>query len=159
MFSGYNTWESLYHGVDISHKTIKLLKKYSKNNHIPIGSLACCSMHKTPYEDKYFDIGCCIGSIEYFEKEFIVQVIQEIYRILKPSAKFVLDIPNVGSPEFEITAIIEEYLGRKDHFNMSVEEFESVLQPYFIIDKKEVVGPMIQYCITSKKQYVATNFY
>ena len=152
MFRGYNEWESLYHGVDISPKTIKLLKKYVKKEHIEIGSLNCCSMHATPFDDKYFDIGCCIGSIEYFEKDFIKEVIQEIYRILKPSAKFVLDIPNVGSAEFEITAIIEEYLGRKENFNMTVEEFEDAVQPYFIIDKKETVGPMIQYFITSKKQ-------
>jgi len=152
MFRGYKEWESLYYGVDISHKTIKLLKKYVKKEHISIGSLNCCSVDATPFDDKYFDIGCCIGSIEYFEKEFIKEVIQEIYRILKPSAKFVLDIPNVGSAEFEITAIIEEYLGRKDKFNMTVEEFENAVQPYFKIDKKEIVGPMIQYFITSKKQ-------
>ena len=136
MFHGYNQWESLYHGIDISPKTIKLLKKYVKKEHISIGSLNCCSMHSTPFVDKYFDIGCCIGSIEYFDKEFIKDVIQEIYRILKPAAKFVLDIPHVGSDEFVITAIIEEYLGRKDTFDMTIEEFESSIQPYFKIDKK-----------------------
>jgi len=151
MFSGYNEWESLYHGVDISTKTIKLLKKYVKKEKITVGTLTCCSMHSTPFDDKYFDIGCCIGSIEYFEKDFVQEVIQEIYRILKPSAKFVLDIPSVGSQEFEITSIIEQYLGRKDRFNMTVEEFENAIRPYFTIDKKEKVGPMIQYFITSKK--------
>jgi hypothetical protein len=34
---------------------------------------------------------------------------------------------------------------------MSVEEFENAVQPYFTIEKQEVVGPMIQYFITSKK--------
>ncbi len=157
MFRGYSNWESLYHGIDISPKTIKLLKKYIKKENVSIGSLHCCSMHSTPFADKYFDIGCCIGSIEYFEIEFVKEVIQEIYRILKPLAKFVLDIPNVGSDEFEITATIEECLGRKDHFDMTVEEFEGSIQPYFIIDKKEIVGPMIQYFITSKKQCVITQ--
>jgi ubiquinone/menaquinone biosynthesis C-methylase UbiE len=157
MFRGYKDWESLYHGVDISPKTIKVLKKYTKKEKILIGSLTCCSMDSTPFDDKYFDIGCCIGSIEYFEKDFVKEVIQEIYRILKPAAKFVLDIPNVGSPEFEITSIIEEYLGRKDMFNMTVEEFENAVQPYLVINKKEIVGPMIQYFLTSKKQFVTTT--
>jgi ubiquinone/menaquinone biosynthesis C-methylase UbiE len=157
MFRGYREWESIYHGVDISQKTIKLLKKFSKKQHISVGTLKCCSMHATPFEDKYFDIGCCIGSIEYFDKAFVENVLYEIYRLLKPSAKFVLDIPNVGSPEFEITAIIEEYLGRKDRFNMTIKEFETAIQPYFKLDNKEIVGPMIQYYITSKKQPIITS--
>lgn len=145
MFSGYNTWESLYHGVDISPKTIQLLQKYLKKEHVAVGALCCCSMHATPFEDRCFDIGCCIGSLEYFEKEFIEAVMNEIRRILKSSARFVLDIPNVGSPEFGITSIIEEYLGRKDMFNITIKEFEEMLQPDFRIEHKEVVGPMIQY--------------
>jgi ubiquinone/menaquinone biosynthesis C-methylase UbiE len=157
MFSGYSDWKSVYHGVDISPKTIKLLRKYSKKEHVPIGALECCSMHDTPFDDKYFDIGCCIGSIEYFEKEFIEEVLREIYRILKPSAKFVLDIPNVGSPEFEITSVIEEYLGRKDRFNMTVEEFENTLRQYFRTEAKEVVGPMIQYFVTRKRSFPAST--
>jgi ubiquinone/menaquinone biosynthesis C-methylase UbiE len=151
MFRGYKDWESEYYGIDISPKTIKVLKKYAKKEKLAVGALLRCSMDSTPFADTYFDIGCCIGSIEYFEKDFIKNAVQEIYRILKPAAKFVLDIPNVGSPAFEITAIIEEYLGRKDMFNMTIKEFENALQPYFTIDKQEVVGPMIQYFITSKK--------
>ena len=70
---------------------------------------------------------------------------------MKPNGRFVLDIPNIGSPEFEITKRIEEYLGREDQFNLSVEEFETILDAYFIIDKKEIVGPMIQYFLITKQ--------
>ena len=56
----------------------------------------------------------------------------------------------LGSPEFEITKLIEEYLGRQDKFNLSVEEFETILDAYFMIDKKEIVGPMIQYFLITK---------
>ena len=59
--------------------------------------------------------------------------------------RFILDIPNIGSPEFEITKLIEEYLGRQNRFDLTVEEFETMLNAYFVIDKKEIVGPMIQY--------------
>ena len=88
--------------------------------------------------------------MEYFEKDFVQQAVAEFSRIMKPNGKFVLDIPNIGSPEFEITKLIEEYLGRQDKFNLSVEEFETILDAYFMIDKKEIVGPMIQYFLITK---------
>lgn len=109
-------------------------------------------MHETPYEDHFFEIGECVGSLEYFEKEFVQQAIAEFSRILKPGGRFVLDIPNLGSPEFEISKLIEEYLGRQDRFHISAEEFEAILAPYFAIEKKEIVGPMIQYFLTSIKK-------
>lgn len=151
MFSGYKDWPSDYYGVDISSKTIDLLKEYAKKNHLAVGDFCCCSMHETPYEKDFFDIGACVGSLEYFEKEFVQQAVAEFSRIMKPNGRFVLDIPNLGSPEFEIAKLIEEYLGRQDRFNSSVEEFENILEPYFAIEKKEIVGPMIQYFLVCSK--------
>lgn len=107
-------------------------------------------MHETPYATSFFDIGECIGSLEYFEKEFVQQAVAEFSRIMKSNGRFVLDIPNIGSPEFEIAKLIEEYLGRQDQFNISIEEFETILDTCFIIDKKETVGPMIQYFLIAK---------
>ncbi len=151
MFRGYDNWPSTYHGVDISTKTIQLLQEFVGNKKLTIGSLHCGSMHETPYETNYFDIGACIGSLEYFEKDFVEKAIVEAHRIVKPCGKFVLDIPYVGSPEFRITMIIEEHLGRADKFNMSSQEFEYLLVNYFEIEKKEKVGPMIQYFLCCKK--------
>ena len=145
MFRGYNDWPSTYYGVDISEKTIELLQEFVHKNNITVGSLYCGSMHETPYDTSFFDIGACIGSLEYFEKDFVTQAIAEAHRIMKPDGRYVLDIPNLGSPEFQITALIEEYLGRADRYNISMEEFEKMLMPYFIVDKKEKMGPMIQY--------------
>ncbi len=150
MFAGYKDWTSAYYGVDISSKTIELLQEYAEKNHLKVGDLHCCSMHKTPYDTSFFDIGECVGSLEYFEKDFVQQAVAEFSRIMKSNGRFVLDIPNIGSPEFEIAKMIEEYLGRKDQFNLSAEEFESILDAYFTIDKKEIVGPMIQYFLIVK---------
>lgn len=150
MFCGYKDWSSLYYGVDISGKTIELLHEYTKKNHITVGDLLCCSMHETPYDSNFFDIGECVGSLEYFEKDFVQQAVVEFSRIMKSKGRFVLDIPNIGSPEFEITKLIEEYLGRQDQFNISIEEFETILDADFVINKKEIVGPMIQYFLIKK---------
>ena len=151
MFRGYKDWPSAYYGVDISSKTIELLHEFTEKNDLSVGDLFCGSMHETPYDTNFFDIGECIGSLEYFEKDFVQQAVAEFHRIIKPDGKFVLDIPNVGTPEFEITKMIEEFLGRPDKFNLSVKEFETLLNAYFVIDKKEIVGPMIQYFLVCKK--------
>ena len=151
MYSGYKDWPSTYYGVDISSKTIELLRGFAEKNHLTIGDLYCGSMHETPYETDFFDIGECIGSLEYFEKDFVQLAVEEFYRILKPDGKFVLDIPNVGSPEAEIAKLIEEYLGRPDRFDLSADQFGALLDAYFVIDRKEIVGPMIEYFLVCKK--------
>ncbi len=151
MFRGYDNWPSTYYGVDISSKTIQLLHEFVEKHHLPIGSLYCGSMHETPYDTNFFDIGACIGSLEYFKKDFVKKAIMEIHRILKPYGKFVLDVPDLGSPEFQITMMIEDYLGRTDQFDMPSQEFEDILRNYFVIVNKEKVGPMFQYFLTCKK--------
>lgn len=151
MFRGYDNWPSTYHGVDISSKTIQLLHEYVEKKKLPIGSLYCGSMHKTPYDTNFFDIGSCIGSLEYFEKDFVEKAIIETHRILKPYGKLVLDVPDIGCPECRISMIIEKYLGRDDKFNISSQEFEDMLESYFEIEIKEKVGPMIQYFLRVKK--------
>ena len=150
-FGGYKDWPSAYYGVDISSKTIELLHEFTEKNNLTVGDLYCGSMHETPYDTSFFDIGECIGSLEYFERDFVQKAVAEFHRIIKPNGKFVLDIPNIGTPEFEIAKLIEEYLGRPDKFDLSIEEFETMLNSYFVIGKKEIVGPMIEYFLVCKK--------
>lgn len=150
MFRGYDSWPSLYHGIDISSKTIELLNEYVGKKGIEVGSLYCGSMHKTPYENDYFDIGACIGSLEYFKGNFVKEAVAEANRIIKPSGRFVLDVPDVGSREFGITMLIEEYLGRPDSFNLTIDEFENILIQYFEVIEKEKAGPMLQYFLVNK---------
>ena len=119
MFAGYKDWPSTYYGVDISSKTIALLQEYVRKNCLTVGDLYCGSMHETPYDTSFFDIGECVGSLEYFAKEFVQQAVTEFARIMKSNGRFVLDIPNIGSPEFEIAKLIEEYLGRQDFISAS----------------------------------------
>jgi SAM-dependent methyltransferase len=150
MFRGYDKWPSTYHGIDISNKTIQLLNKFVAEKKLSIGSLFCGSIHKTPFDNNYFDIGACIGVLEYFEKDFVEKAIIEVHRIIKPNGKFVLDIPNIGDPTCRIMMLIEEHLGRPDKFDMSSQEFEYMLQNYFVIEKADT-GAMIQYFLKCKK--------
>ena len=151
MFRGYDTWPSVYHGVDLSGKTIQLLDEFVTGKRLPIGSLYCGSIHDTPFIDNYFDIGACIGVLEYFEKDFVASAMIEAHRIMKPDGKFVLDIPCLGSPECRIMMMIEAHLGRPDRFDLSSHEFESILENYFETEKKEKAGPMTQYFLRCKK--------
>ena len=151
MFAGYKDWPSTYYGVDISRKTIEVLQRFAAKNSLPVGDLFCGSMHETPYDTDFFDIGECVGSLEYFEQDFVRAALTEFYRVMKPGGRFVLDIPNVGSPECVICGLIEAHLGRPDLFDLSVEGFEALLGEFFAVHHKEVVGPMLQYFLTCKK--------
>lgn len=145
MFRGYAKWPSRYFGVDISMETIRLLKDFTDSEKLSVGALRCCSVHDTLFEADFFDIGACIGVLEYFQKDFIAASLIEMHRIMKPAGRLVLDVPDLGSPECRIAMMIEEYLGRTDLYDLSSEAFENLLLPYFKIEKKEKVGAMIQY--------------
>lgn len=151
MFRGYDKWPSLYHGVDISNETIALLKTFAAEKELTVGALCCGSLHETHLPDRYFDIGACIGVLEYFARDFVASALSEMHRIMKPYGRFVLDIPNIGSPAYRIMALIEVHLDRPGKFLMLPADFEDMLHPYFIVEKREIVGPMIQYFLHRKK--------
>ncbi len=137
MFKDYDKWPSQYFGVDISKKTIDLLNEYVAGKHLKIGDLFCGSIHDTHYENNMFDIGVCMGVLEYYEKEFVEKAIIEVHRIMKPEGKLVLDIPCLESPMSRISMMIEEYIGRPNRFNMAPTEFEKMIEPYFDIVKTD----------------------
>ena len=160
-FKGYDKWPSTYFGVDISMETIQFLYKHVAENKLSIGSLYCGSVHDTPFAESYFDIGDCIGVLEYYERDFVLKAIQEFHRIMKPDSKFVLDIPNITSPSGRTAMSIEEYMGRPDKFDMLSQEFEDMLADYFeIIDSDRIcaesrgenyMGSMYYYFLKCKK--------
>ncbi|MDF2541688.1 MAG: hypothetical protein K0S47_1406 [Herbinix sp.] len=152
MFQGYEEWPSTYYGVDISNNTIQLLKDFAARKKLPIGSLYCGSIHETPFDAKHFDIGACIGVLEYFERDFVEKAIVEANRLIKPNGKFVLDIPNIESPMRRLMMLIEEHMGRPDKFDLLPYEFEDLLQNYFVIEKTEKLESvaMIQYFLRCK---------
>jgi SAM-dependent methyltransferase len=106
---GYDKWPSTYYGVDIRKETIQFLYEYVAKNNLSIGSLYCGSVHETPFAESYFDIGDCVGVLEYYDRDFVLKAIQEIHRIMKPNGKFVLDIPNIASPMCSFRNILTEF--------------------------------------------------
>jgi len=139
ILKGYSTWPSTYFGVDISGETIQLLRGYTAENNIPVGALHCGSVHETPFAAGYFDIGDCVGVLEYYERDFTLNAIKEFHRILKPGAKLVLDIPNIESPSGRAMMVIEEYMGRPDKFDMLPQEFEEMIRDYFVIEDSDTL--------------------
>ena len=139
MLKGYDKWPSKYYGVDISNETIQLLTRYVGKNNLSIGGLYCGSVHDTPFKDSFFDIGDCIGVLEYYERDFVLNAIKEFHRILKPKAKLVLDIPNIESPSGRMMMLIEGYMGRPDLFDMLPQEFEDMIGDYFEIEDSDKI--------------------
>jgi len=150
---GYDKWESLYYGVDISPETINMLNWNVKNKNLTIGELHCGSIHETPFADYFFDIAACIGVLEYFEGDYLESALKEAHRIIKPSGKFVIDIPNIQSASGQIMKKIEEYLGRPSKFNLPKSEFESILTRYFdiIVSNGTDSTSMLTYFLQCKK--------
>lgn len=128
---GYDKWSSEYHGIDVSPRSIELVKRYAAEKALGVGALHCGSIHATPFQSDSFDIGECIGVLEYYEEPFVETVVAEMHRILKPNGKLVLDIPNLGHPACRIMMEIEECMGRPDRFNLSRNTFENLLSAHF----------------------------
>ena len=72
---GYDGWPSAYHGVDISGETIGLLREFTEEKRLSVGSLHYGSIHETPYKGSTFDIGACIGVHEYFKRDFVTKAL------------------------------------------------------------------------------------
>ena len=152
MLRGYDGWPSTYHGVDISPKTIRLLREYVEKKNLSIGSLNCYSAHKTPFGENTFDIAARIGVLDYFESDFTEAIVAEAHRIIKPGGRLVLDIPNLGSAACRIMMLIEAHLGRPDQFNISVQAFSAMVQNYFEVEHSDICdsNSMVRYFLNRK---------
>lgn len=102
-------WPSIYYGIDISKKLIEASQNYVLKNNIKIGGLFVAQVVKMPFQDNFFDIASCIGVLEYFDMKYISRSLRELYRVLKPSGKIVLDFPNLANPDTQIMIQFETY--------------------------------------------------
>jgi 2-polyprenyl-3-methyl-5-hydroxy-6-metoxy-1,4-benzoquinol methylase len=78
-------------GIDIAPAMIE-----EARSHMPAGTsgveLVCGSVLDIPFPDQHFDLGVCVGVLEYFEDP--VQLLRAAFRVMKPGAPIVFTLPN-----------------------------------------------------------------
>lgn len=82
-----NTFGAKVSGVDLSDKAINACKTI-----LPQGKFHSCSAERLPFESDSFDVVTCLGSLEHFINP--VESLKEMVRVAKPTAKFVILVPN-----------------------------------------------------------------
>lgn len=82
-----DTFGARVSGVDLSDKAINACKTI-----LPQGKFHSCSAERLPFENDSFDVVTCLGSLEHFINP--VESLKEMVRVAKPTAKFVILVPN-----------------------------------------------------------------
>lgn len=77
------------HGVDISARAVEICRKRLPGAAIEVGIA-----ENLPFPDTYFDTITCLGSLEHFLDQ--PKAIQEMVRVAKPTAQFLILVPNSG---------------------------------------------------------------
>ncbi|PIN90026.1 hypothetical protein COU57_04915 [Candidatus Pacearchaeota archaeon CG10_big_fil_rev_8_21_14_0_10_32_14] len=94
-------FESELYFVDFSSEMIKLAKKRAKESKLKNINFDVADIASLPYEDNFFDALFSIASIHCQKKELQEKTVQEIYRILKPGGKALIEVWNKHSNRFE----------------------------------------------------------
>jgi SAM-dependent methyltransferase len=143
-------WPSIFYGVDISTALVNEMKKFVKRRGIQIGGLYVAEITSMPFEDNYFDIALLIGVLEYYSLEYTKRALEEINRVLKPSAKLVVDIANLIHPHVDIMFKLETYL-KRPNIPKSRGDFERILKPLFLTEKVDDSKVMLKYFVRNRK--------
>ena len=150
IFYKYYLWPSEYYGIDISENVIHSLKDFITKKKIKIGGLECASVDSMPYSDAFFDYVSCINVVEYFTKSYTKIAFKEIYRVMKPEGKFVVDIPNPKHPCFPVMLKVEKFFKRENKFLYGEIEFEKLIENKFEIIDKDSENLMVKYFLVKK---------
>jgi 2-polyprenyl-3-methyl-5-hydroxy-6-metoxy-1,4-benzoquinol methylase len=76
-------------GVDISSLALQVCRKY-----LPRAGLYCATAEQLPLNNQQFDFVSCLGALEHFPDPR--EALREMTRVAKPSALFLLLVPNAG---------------------------------------------------------------
>lgn len=143
-------WPSTYYGIDYSPIVIQEMKKFASINNLKLGGLEKAEIKELPYPNDFFDIAMVIGVFEYLPMDYSAQALKELFRVLKPGARMVLDLPNLAHPHIEIMFQLEEYLGRPN-IPKSRAWFEQHLIPLFTIVNTKDTHVMLKYFVEKRK--------
>ena len=147
---GLHRWPSLYYGVDVSTRLIRVTDSFVRSNQIDIGGLFAADVSHLPFRNDHFDIAAAIGVFEYYEIEYMQLSLKELHRILKNDGRIVIDMPNERHPDVSTMVEYESYLGRPRERIIPREEVERALADFFIIDDVDDSRIMIQYFLTNR---------
>ena len=76
-------------GFDISSVALQVCRKY-----LPRAGLYCAAAEQLPLNNQQFDFVSCLGALEHFPDPR--EALREMTRVAKPSALFLLLVPNAG---------------------------------------------------------------
>ncbi|MBD3285880.1 methyltransferase domain-containing protein [candidate division WOR-3 bacterium] len=141
-------WPSTYHGIDISPATIELMQAFLERQNIKTCGLKVADLSSLPFSDDFFDIGACIGVLEYHGLPYVNLAVAELHRVCKSGSRFVLDIPNQNHEHYSTMIQLEEYLSRP-HVPFTRGEFEKKLASYFKIADIDDTKIMIKYYLNA----------
>ena len=102
------------YGIDISNKMLEVLLQKSKklnlknNVQVRVGTA-----EKLEFPNGFFDWILCIGMFEYYPIDFVENVLNEIKRVAKPTAKIIVDFPNKENPKTNQFKESEKRVGNK----------------------------------------------
>jgi len=145
----FDKWPSVYYGIDICPGLIREMKKFAAGAGLKIGGLEIAEIKELPFPTDFFDIVMVIGVFEYVSMDYAALALKELYRVLKPGARMVLDLPNLAHPHVETMFQLEEHLQRPN-IPKSREQFESFLNPLFSIIKINEKHVMLKYFVEKK---------
>jgi len=146
-----HNWSSTYYGIDLSEKLIKAMKAFVSRNNIKIGGLFIADVSQMPFDDNVFDIGACIGVLEYFNLDYITKALKELHRVINSKGRLVVDMPNIDHPDIETMLQIESYLGRIRSGIPRREHFEKALKKVFLIKDINDDSLMIKYYLNCEQ--------
>lgn len=135
------------YGIDASPEMLAQLKRKIEQLELKdnVKEIQVCEADKIPYPNDFFDWVSCVGMLEYYPIEYATTVLKEIRRVLKPSKKCFIDIPDPDDKENQN----RDYLYKYD-----LKVFENLINKIgFDTLAKNVAARMIQYLL-SKRTYV-----
>jgi ubiquinone/menaquinone biosynthesis C-methylase UbiE len=114
------------HGVDIS---AEMVRQASANlEHLPNVRLHVGNGFELPAQAEPFDLAYSCRVFQHIPKNVVLNYLKEAHRVLKPGAKFALQIPNI---------LIDEHMDALNHF--SSPEFFSNPYPMYFYTPAEIV--------------------
>jgi len=152
-------------GTDISSEALSIAKLHKIDEKLNNVQFVQSSVLDLPFPDNYFDIGYAIEVFEHIEPDELKKVINEVRRVLKPNAKFLLTTPNKdsyrdpGHKQFFTKGTLAELLDNLDvAFDwVEIEERQDVYRSHNIL--KAMLRNHSQIEIQEKKKICAIGAY